>query len=337
MRKLELSLKRGEVLDTLTNYLKQADVLSFDIIQTDQHNRCMVNLYVRDFLNQDMIDTLHTIMEGETDWRLSVMPVEATLPHLPKRQSETDKKRKENNTREEIYADMNSAAEFSSDFIWMVVLSTIVAAIGLNTDSVAVVIGAMVIAPFLGPILAFSLGTNLGDMILIRQSALTLGAGFGASLVCSIGLAFIFDINTGSHELMVRTIVRIDFIALAVASGAAAALSALKGTSSSIVGVMVAAALLPPIAATGLFIGAQEFIFAGRVLMLLALNVACLVLAATCVFYMRKITPRNWYNKESASITTWVSVGSTTAILIFIIVALIFGDFPKELNPGGTS
>lgn len=129
------------------------------------------------------------------------------------------------------------------------------AAIGLIESNVAVVIGAMVIAPLLGPNLAFGLGTALGDASLMRKSALTNSVGILLAIALSvlIGLFTLFDVS--SPELIPRTQVGLDSIALALASGAAAALSLTTGLSSVLVGVMVAVALLPPAVTFGLMLG----------------------------------------------------------------------------------
>lgn len=107
----------------------------------------------------------------------------------------------------------------------LVILSSLVAAIGLITNNVAVVIGAMVIAPLLGPNHALSFGTAMGDFSLIKKSVQTLVAGILLAVAVSgiLGMFWPFDVE--NHELMLRTVVGIDSATLALASGAAAALS----------------------------------------------------------------------------------------------------------------
>ena len=145
-------------------------------------------------------------------------------------------------------------AKLDRDFLIFVVLSTIVAAIGLHSNSVAGVIGAMVIAPLLGPILGFSLGiAALGDRKLLFGAAQTLAVGVALALVCAILISFVIPVDFTSRELMSRAEVRLDGMALAIAAGAAAALSLTRGANATLVGVMVAAALLPPGCSGGSF------------------------------------------------------------------------------------
>jgi uncharacterized hydrophobic protein (TIGR00341 family) len=210
-----------------------------------------------------------------------------------------------------------------SNFIVLVILSTVVAAIGLIENNVAVVIGAMVIAPLLGPNIALGLGTALGDTKLMRKALITnlAGVSLAISLSVLIGLSWPFDIN--SAELMARTDVGMDSLALALASGAAAALSMTTGLSSVLVGVMVAVALLPPAATFGLMLGHGEYQLAMGAALLLIANVVCVNLATKLVFLVKGISPRTWWEKEKArramrvSILVWLT-GLTILAILFL-------------------
>src|SRR5690606_28233796 len=108
--------------------------------------------------------------------------------------------------------------------------------------NVAAVIGALVIAPLLGPNLAFSFGVALGDGKLMLRALATCLAGLGTAALLGgiVGISGAFDLD--APELLKRTRVGLDGIVLALASGAAAALSITSGLSSALVGVMVAVA-----------------------------------------------------------------------------------------------
>ena len=135
-------------------------------------------------------------------------------------------------------------------------------------------------------------------------------------------LAFLIAPNIASHELLARTSVDYAGIALALASGAAAALSVTTGLSSTLVGVMVAVALLPPAATVGIMLAAGRMDLAVGAAMLLVANVACVNLAAQVVFLAKGIKPRTWSERKSArhavtvNIVTWVAL---IAVLIGVI------------------
>lgn len=123
---------------------------------------------------------------------------------------------------------------------------------------------------------------------------------------------------------MSRTVVSYDSIALALASGAAAALSLTTGLSSVLVGVMVAVALLPPAATLGIMLGTGEFGHALGAGLLLAVNVVSVNLSSKIVFIVRGVRPRTWYEKKKARhemiiyITAWIVSLAVLAILIYL-------------------
>ncbi len=209
-----------------------------------------------------------------------------------------------------------------SNFVLLVFLSTVVASVGLEQDSVAILIGAMVIAPLLGPNVAFAFAAAIGDRTLMLSASKSGVLGVVLSIVIAGALAFLIAPNIGSHELMARTSLDYAGIALALASGAAAALSVTTGLSSTLVGVMVAVALLPPAATLGIMLSAGHMSRAGGAAMLLVANIACVNLAAQVVFLAKGIKPRTWFERQSArravtvNIATWIG-------LIAILVAII--------------
>lgn len=121
---------------------------------------------------------------------------------------------------------------------------------------------------------------------------------------------------------MSRTYVGMDAVVLALASGAAAVLSLTTGLSSVLVGVMVAVALLPPMATVGLMLGSGQFDLAFGAALLLAVNVVCVNLAAKTVFLFRGIKPRTWLEKRKAKqsmMTYMLFWGISLAVLLVAI------------------
>ena len=124
-----------------------------------------------------------------------------------------------------------------------------------------------------------------------------------------------------ADELMSRTVVGLDSPALALAAGAAAALSIATGLPAALVGVMVAVALLPPAAAAGLLAGAGELNLAARAGLLLAINVVAVNLAALLVYFFKGVRPRTWLERRSAKRSVYVNAG-VWLVLIAILTAL---------------
>lgn len=148
--------------------------------------------------------------------------------------------------RAELYEYARDATDVSGYYYALIALSVVVAAGGMLRNQTAVVIGAMVIAPLIGPNLALALGTTLGDLDLLRHSAWANLTGVGLALSGALGLGIVMTVDPTTGEVAGRTVIGIADIALAGAAGAAGALAATRGRATGLVGVMVAVALLPP-------------------------------------------------------------------------------------------
>jgi uncharacterized hydrophobic protein (TIGR00341 family) len=139
-------------------------------------------------------------------------------------------------SREELYEDIKDAARCTRVSMAMVTLSTIVAAVGLYYNSVVIIIGAMVIAPLLGPNVAVSLGTTLGDVTLLRRAVLTALAGIGTTMVVSVIIGVLLHVDPATPEVASRTGVGPGDAAVALASGCAGALAFTTGVSAALIG-----------------------------------------------------------------------------------------------------
>ena len=278
---------------------------------------------------QGLVDALQSICGDDDNWRIIVLPVEATAPKSDDGEEEK-KKKKENGKkgpknvalREEIYDDVADGAKLSADFFILTFASAIVAALGLNANNIAAVIGAMVIAPLLGPILAISLGAALGDTKLLLRAGRNAVAGLALGFATAVLMGLWLDVNMESQELMSRTVAGLDSVVLALAAGVAAALCIVTGTSSALVGVMVAVALLPPAAAAGLFLGAGELEFFGRSVLLLSVNVVCIMLAAQGVYFCKGVRPRTWFEQQAAGRASMINLAAL-AVMLMVLVAII--------------
>lgn len=336
MRRLDVHMRECDAYHTVEKAVRAADPIDFYVTQPEQRDRRVITVILEDGSGQALMDNLQNALEDESDWRVTLLPIEATAPKLKKSSKENPKNSAPKQAlREELYQDIAADAKLDRDFMILVALSTIVAAIGLHSDAIAAVIGAMVIAPLLGPILGFSFGAALGDRDMLIGSGKTLAVGLVIALISSVAISFLIDVDLSSRELISRAEVRLDGVALAIAAGMAAALSMARGKGSTLVGVMVAAALLPPGAAVGLFLGAGEFEYASRATLLLALNVASLVFAALVVFRLRRIRPRSWLEKRDADWASAINLGVSVAVLIACVVLILMLDLGAKISIGG--
>jgi uncharacterized hydrophobic protein (TIGR00341 family) len=226
-------------------------------------------------------------------------------------------------SREELYAEIEAGIKINRVFLALTVLSTVVAAIGLLRDDLAVIIGAMVIAPLLTPNVALSLATTLGDTKLATRALKTLASGVGVSLAIALGFGIIFTVDPQVPAVVSRTNILISDLALAFAAGSAGAFVVTTGLSAALIGVMVAVALLPPASTVGIMLGSGQLHLALGAGLLLAVNIVCVNLAAKLVFLVKGIRPRTWWQKEKArqSMTTYL------VIWVFSLLFLLFAIY----------
>ncbi len=284
----------------------------------NEDGRQAVHILIPPGRRQQLLDTLQARLGSSEGSQIMVYPLELVLPR-----ERDEEKPSPATTREELYNEVHRGAQLNGTFLLLVSLSTVVAAIGLLEDNPAVIIGAMVIAPLLGPNLAFALGTALGDTQIMWQALRTGMAGLGTALSFSIIIGMLWPSEEFSHEILSRTDAGLDSIALAFASGAAAVISLTTGLSSVLVGVMVAVALLPPTAVIGMMTGQGEWQLAYGATLLLLINIVSVNLAAKLVFLFKGVKPRTWLEKQQArqSIRGYIVVWVVSLILL---VAMIY-------------
>ena len=226
---------------------------------------------------------------------------------------------------DELYDDIADSVVVRPAYLLTVAFSAIIASLGMRSSQTAVVIGAMVIAPLLGPTMGMALAATVGSWQLGRRALATLGVGVAVALALTAILGHLIPIDVNVPELRNRTIVQPSDIALALASGAAGVLAFSQGASLALVGVMIAVALVPPLAAAGMFIGSGHGALGVSALMLFATNLICINVAGIAMFLMQGLPPRSW-RMTSGILAVW------TAILL-LFIALVGGWAVFATNP----
>lgn len=273
---------------------------------------------------EPLLDELEDELGDDSDFRVLLLAVEATLPR-PREPSTAASPAatgsQQRVSREELYTELAGAARITPIFLTTVALSTVVAAIGLIRDSVAVIIGAMVIAPLLGPNMALALGCVLGDLRLMARAAVTSVAGMGVALALATLIGVIFG-PAGGREIADRSLVQVTDVVLALAAGAAGAIAVSTGAPTALIGVMVAVALLPPLVAFGLLLARVDVEAAGAAV-LLAINVTAIILAAVATFVAQGVRPRSTTEAGLARRATRTAVTACVALLAGFVALVV--------------
>lgn len=266
-------------------------------------------------------------------FRIIVVAVEAVIPRL-KDDVETKKKDTEIPTqigskriyREELYEDIKNIASGSRTFYLMVFLASCVAAIGLLRGNVAIIIGAMVLAPLLGPNMGMAFAATLGDPHLAKKSLLTNFGGSALAFLIAVCIGWFATVDIDHPEIVSRIDVSYADIVLASASGAAGALSFTAGVSASLIGVMVAVALLPPLMVFGLLLGAGFYSESINAFLILATNIVCLNISAVVMFLFQGIRPNSWWEAERARKQTKIAIAIWMFLLILLMLLIQFNS-----------
>jgi uncharacterized hydrophobic protein (TIGR00341 family) len=297
---------------------------------TDDLTTVKVLLQVED--TEAVLDELEKHYGSSGGFRAALLPVEATIPRPappekppasePPPVKEKPKIKGSRISREELYSDLSETTNVSWIYVTFTTLSTIVAAIGLLQDNVAVIIGAMVIAPLLGPNVALALATTLGDVDLTRRSVKANFIGILIALGLSILVGFLFNIDPAVPEILNRTRVGLGDIVLALASGSAGALAFTTGVGASLIGVMVAVALLPPLVSTGLMLGSAHFDLAVGAALLLSVNVICVNLSGVLTFLLQHVRPNTWWEADRARRATRRAIAVWTVLLLLLAITI---------------
>lgn len=156
-------------------------------------------------------------------------------------------------TEEEVRENINRGVEFRGTNLWVLIFAIFIASIGLNVNSTAVIIGAMLVSPLMGPIMGVGLALGVNDFDLMKRSLRSLGLAAAVGLATSTLYFWISPISTAQSELLARTTPTIYDVLIALFGGLAGivAQSRKDRTSTVIPGVAIATALMPPLCTAG--------------------------------------------------------------------------------------
>jgi len=170
---------------------------------------------------------------------------------------------------------LEAGSKFNADFLMMLSLSAVLASLGLLQGSTAVVIGAMVVAPLMTPLIAASLAIVHGNFRLFRSAIVSMSLGVAVALVLSLLIGKIVPGDTITEELFSRGKPTLVDLGVAFFSGVAASYAmARPNVISAMAGVAIAAALVPPLVTVGITISKNHFIVAIGASILLVTNLS---------------------------------------------------------------
>jgi uncharacterized hydrophobic protein (TIGR00271 family) len=234
--------------------------------------------------------------------------------------------------------DLLRGARPEIDYLVLIVLSSLIATLGLLLNSPAVVIGAMLIAPLMSPLMAFALGLVTGDLRMIRLSAEAILKGIAVALLVALFVGLISPLKDMTSEMLARSRPTLLDMAVALASGAAGAYAlSRKDVSSALPGVALAASLMPPLATVGLAISMAQPRVAGGALLLFIANIAAISLSAGVVFLLLGISPQEWARDFRTHLRRRLMASTVILVAIAVPLTIIFVDIVRDAQQERTA
>lgn len=225
--------------------------------------------------------------------------------------------------RAETIVLLRDSANPNFDFFLLVVLSSIIATLGLLIDSPATIIGAMLVAPLMSPIIGLGMSSITGDGRLLGDSSRALARGALVSIFIAFLLALgnrfmpFVSLQELPNEVLARTHPSPIDLSVALAGGLAAAFAlAMPNISAALPGVAIATALMPPLCTVGIGVAFAEWDVAGGAFLLFITNAITIAFAATLVFFALGFNPRPLEGGSRLPRSLQVSAILTAALLI---------------------
>lgn len=207
--------------------------------------------------------------------------------------------------------------EFRGFSLWILIFSIIIASIGLNVNSPAVVIGAMLISPLMGPIMGVGLSLGINDFKLLKKSVKNLVVAVGIGLLASALYFLISPISEASNEILNRTNPTLLDVVVAFFGGLAGILAGSRKEKSNVIpGVAIATALMPPICASGFGLAHGDWDYFFGALYLFLINGVLIATATTVVTRYLKFPMATILDPKLAKKTRrWFSIGIVIVII----------------------
>ena len=201
---------------------------------------------------------------------------------------------------------------------WILVFSILIASIGLNANSTAVVIGAMLISPLMGPILGVGLSIGINDIDTLRRSMVNLGVMIGLSLITSFVFFSIPLFQEATSEILARTRPDVRDVFIAIAGGLAliVAISRPSAQTNTVAGVAIATALMPPLCTAGYGLATWNLSYFFGAMFLFTINTIFIALATFVIIKFLNFPMLKYINSAKRK-----RIGQFASIVAFLILA----------------
>ncbi len=220
---------------------------------------------------------------------------------------------------------------FRGTNLWVLIFAIFVASLGLNVNSTAVIIGAMLISPLMGPIMGLGLGMGINDVALLKKALYNFLVATGVALATSTLFFTLSPINEAHSEILARTSPNIYDVLIALFGGLAGMLAtSSKNKGNVIPGVAIATALMPPLCTAGYGLATLQFQFFFGAFYLFIINTVFIALATFFVVKFLRFPLKDLHNPKSQKLAERI-VGFI--VMITLLPSIYFGyDMIQQNN-----
>lgn len=224
---------------------------------------------------------------------------------------------------DKIHREIEKDIVFKGTNLWILVFAIIVASVGLNMNSTAVIIGAMLISPLMGPINGMGYSIATYNFPLFRKALNNFLFAVGAGLIASTAYFAISPVSTAHSELLARTSPTIYDVLVALFGGLAGIVAiSSKHKGNVIPGVAIATALMPPLCTAGYGLAKGEFIYFFGAFYLFTINTVFIALSSVAISQILKFPIRTLIGTQhKIRVNRWISF----VIIVTIVPSIYFG------------
>ncbi|MBO3117294.1 DUF389 domain-containing protein [Winogradskyella sp. DF17] len=237
---------------------------------------------------------------------------------------------REDTDRDATITAIQEDISFKGATAWILVCSIFVASIGLNANSTAVVIGAMLISPLMGPILGVGMSIAINDIDTLKKSLINLATMIVLSLITAFLFFWFFPLSEDTSELLGRVKPDIRDVLIAFFGGSALIIARTKkGTIASVIfGVAIATALMPPLCTAGYGLAKANWSYFGGAMYLFTINTIFIALATFLVLKVLRFPMIKYANSKKRK--RIARIASVLAIIVMVPAVLTFVDVLRE-------
>jgi uncharacterized hydrophobic protein (TIGR00271 family) len=224
---------------------------------------------------------------------------------------------------ETINATIQNGVVFRGTNLWILIFAIFVASLGLNVNSTAVIIGAMLISPLMGPIMGIGLGVGINDLVLVRRAFLNYFVATCVALATSTLFFVLSPLDDAHSEILARTSPNIYDVLIALFGGFAGIIATSSRHKGNVIpGVAIATALMPPLCTAGYGLATLQFTYFFGAIYLYVINTVFIALATFVIVRLLHFPYKQLQNERAEKIAQRVV---WFVVLITLVPSIYFG------------